>query len=714
MATSIAALDGPGGPVTIRRNGQGIPFVQSADVLGMFLGQGYATACDRLWHLDCDRRRALGTLASITGNRAHVITDSFARRARLADAARRGFEQFDDETQAVCRAVVDGINRRLTETVELSSAFRRLDAPQPEPFEPWHPVAIFLVRHITFATWQHKLWNARVLATMGSDAVHRFSREARSAVTPVIVPPDVWEANELLHHADLAAAAEWADELRPLGLSVNGSNAWVVHGSRTASGKPLIAGDPHRALEAPNVYYQIGLQATDEGIDAAGFSFPGIPGIGHFGQNTTTAWAVTNAMSDYQDLFIERLENAVIDRRVEVVDVRGGDPVEIECLLTRHGPVVVGSSETGIGLALAATGLDLPGGSLRAALPQLRARTVDELDAALSTWVEPVNNFVLADIDGDIAYRTAGKVPVRHPVNVWLPVPGWVETHDWQGVIPDAELPRSRNPQVGAIVTANQRVTTADYSYVLGVHPAAGNRATRIWERIGDLREITADEMAMVHSDDVSLPGERFAALAGGALAGWDGAMTSGSRQAALYTLARHALAKRLATLLPEALQHNPFREWEPPATSSPADLCVADAMAAWIQDNDAWLLPVGDTWEQWCAAALAEAEVELGDRTWSDLHHLTPLQLGERTRLDLGPISGAQDCVMATNDVVGVSTNALTGSTARYVWDLADRSRSGWVVPLGSDESEGPHHLDQVNAYLTTTLHSVWPDLLG
>jgi penicillin G amidase len=708
MATSIAALDGPNGPVTIRRNAQGIPFVTSTDALGMFVGQGYATACDRLWHLDCDRRRALGTLASITGNRTHVITDSFARRARLADAARRGFELFDDETRAVCCAVVDGINRRLAEMPELSAPFQRLDAPRPELFEPWQTVAIFLVRHVTFATWQHKLWNARVLATMGPEAVQRFGREAPNATTPLIVPPDVWEANGLLHHANLSAATEWSDELRPLGLGVNGSNAWVVHGSRTASGKPLIAGDPHRALEAPNVYYQIGLQATDEGIDAAGFSFPGVPGIGHFGQNSHAAWAVTNAMADYQDLFIEHLDAAVVDRRVEMVEVRGADPVEVECLITRHGPVVVGSSATGVGLALAATGLDLPGGSIRVALPQLRARNVDELDAALSRWVEPVNNFVLADDAGDIAYRTAGKVPVRHPVNVWLPVPGWTDAHDWQGVIPDSELPRSRNPDVGAIVTANQRITTADYPYVLGVHPAAGNRATRIWERLGDLRGVSVEEMAMIHSDDVSLPGERFAAYAGGALSGWDGSMSSGSREAALYTLARHGLAKRLTLLLPEALQHNPFQPWEPPATSSPADGCVADAMAAWIQSNDTWLLPQGETWEQWCAAALAEAVVELGDRTWADIHHLTPLQLGELTRLDLGPVSGAQDCVMATNDIVGVSTNALTGSTARYVWDLADRSNSAWAVPLGADEAESPHQLDQAAAYVDGRLFPI------
>jgi penicillin G amidase len=187
--------------------------------------------------------------------------------------------------------------------------------------------------------------------------------------------------------------------------------------------------------------------------------------------------------------------------------------------------------------------------------------------------------------------------------------------------------------------------------------------------------------------------------------------MSSGSREAALYTLARHGLAKRLTLLLPEALQHNPFQPWEPPATSSPADGCVADAMAGWIQANDTWLLPPGETWEQWCAAALAEAEAELGTQTWADLHHLTPLQLGEQARLDLGPVSGAQDCVMATNDIVGVSANALTGSTARYVWDLANRSNSGWIVPLGADESEGAHQLDQVEAYLHARLLPVWAD---
>src|SRR3712207_3297039 len=129
------------------------------------------------------------------------------------------------------------------------------------------------------------------------------------------------------------------------------------------------------------------------------------------------------------------------------------------------------------------------------------------LDTVLADWIEPVNNFVLADTSGNIGYRTAGKIPVRHPANTWLPVPGWLDEHDWSGFVPDAELPRATNPPVGAIVTANQRITTADYPYLLGLHPYAGHRAARIWTRLDEAAApVDVAASAATHADSVSLP----------------------------------------------------------------------------------------------------------------------------------------------------------------------------------------------------------------
>ena len=433
----VVRVDGLDGTVTIRRDALGIPHVGASSVHDLFFGQGFATAQDRLWQLEWDRRRALGRSAELIGSPANVVNDGFNRRARLGDYARAGYDGLDTDTQSVLDAHAAGVNAFQATTTARPVEFQALGCPD-EAWEGWHAVAIFLIRHVTFATWQTKLWNARVLAALGPDAVPRFRSEGRTGDTPLIVPPGARAAVGALVDAGLFggdAADEILAGLEPLGLQQSGSNAWAVHGSRTTSGLPLIAGDPHRPFEVPNVYYQVHL--TGPGIDAAGFSFPGVPGIQHFAQTPHVAWAVTNATADYQDLFIERLPEAALDTHTETIVVRDGSDVEVECTLTAHGPVVLGSTAHGVGVALASTGLFEAGGSLRTILPLLTARSVDEHDALLVDWVEPANNFVLADTAGHIAYRTAGRLPLRHPLNTVLPVPGWDPAFHWSGFLPD-------------------------------------------------------------------------------------------------------------------------------------------------------------------------------------------------------------------------------------------------------------------------------------
>ena len=686
----------------ISRDAFGIPHITADSIEDLFFGQGFATAQDRPWHLEYDRRRALGTLAAITGSPVHAIADSFARRARIAEAARGGFARLDDATRQICDAHAAGVNAALA-TGPLSAAFRRFDAPRPEPFEGWQVLATFIVRHLNFATWQKKLWNARVVAALGPQGLGHFHL-GRQAV-PLIVPSGV---TEMVAAVDPTALPDgWNEALEPLGLSLSGSNCWAVSAVRSATGHPLIAGDPHRSLEAPNVYYQVGLSCLSAGIDAAGIAFPGVPGIAHFGQNAHVAWGVTNAMADYQDLYIERLADTgtVLDHRVEVVEVRGHDALTVECMVTRHGPVVVGSSEIGIGLALAAAELTHAGGSLTAVLPQLQATSVADLDAALAPWVEPVNNFVLADRES-IAYRTAGRVPVRTPINAWLPVPGWVTDHDWQAAIADVALPRERDPAAGFVVTANQQIVGAESPHLIHVNPDSPDRAMRIWDHLRGRSDLTIDDQSAIHRDTIHRGAARFAQLAGGRLTAWDGSMTSDSTEAALFALAESVLTRRLAAALVPALHINTFAAWEPAATAASAIDKVGGYLHEWIAANNTWLLPSGETWAQACQSALAEAEATLNGRTWGDIHRLRPLSLGSSQRLTLGPVSGADGCVMATMHVAGISTDALLGSTARYVWDLADRRNSGWIVPLGASEfDDSPHFSDQTQRYIAGDL---------
>lgn len=296
---------------------------------------------------------------------------------------------------------------------------------------------MWLSTHILFAGFPAKLWRERVVECLGRDAVGLFAAD---------------------------------------GPGTSGSNGWLVAGERTVTGQAVIAGDPHRFIEDPGVYQQIRLSCPE--FDVVGIAVPGVPGIAHFGHTGSVAWAITNAMADYQDLYREQLRRtgAGVEalgpdgvwhraaRHTETVEVAGEDPVEVEVIETDRGPVIIGGpegledgvSEPGappVAVALRypprVTG-DLGFGAL---LPLLRARRVADVDRALDLWAEPVNVVQAADTEGGTLHRVAGRVPVRAEANRIRPVPAWEPGHDWQGW---HESPRAGLTD-GIAVMANQR-----------------------------------------------------------------------------------------------------------------------------------------------------------------------------------------------------------------------------------------------------------------
>ncbi|MFV0306747.1 MAG: penicillin acylase family protein [Desertimonas sp.] len=717
-------VDGLDGNVVITRDGHGIPLVTAHSWPDLFVGQGFATAFDRLGQMEWDRRRALGRTAELFGSPANVTTDAHHRRLRLADHARAGYAALDADTRAALDAYAIGVNAAAAATrppIELATL-----GGVVEPWEPWTPILVFLVRHVAFATWQSKLWNLRVLAALGPDAVGAFAPEGRSGDTPIIVPSGVRCALAEVGSAFAMTAAGRRDlvaDLAPLGLALSGSNAWALDTSRTSNGRPLVAGDPHRALELPNVYYQLHLRGPS--IDASGISFVGIPGIQHFGQTAHAAWAVTNAMADYQDLFVERLPVAHLDRRVETIEVRDADPVDIECATTAHGPLIVGTADDGIGIALASTGLRRAGGSLRTILPFLRARSVADLADAIELWVEPANNFVLADEAGHIAYRTAGLIPRRDPLNRYLPVPGWDPTFEWKGMIPAPQLPAMDDPSNGAVVTANQRITDAPIGVELSTGYASPSRANRIWARLAERTELTVEDQCGIQADDVWETGlalaTRVVAVGGEAaarLSGWDGRMKRTSEAATFVATVFDRLVARVTASLPDELRHNPFAGWEPPATARPPESAVAHGLGAAIRSGrDEIVTGVG--WGEHLPASVDDALAE-DPVMWGDRHRMTPrfALSGADPTLDRAmsvtspPLAGGQDCVCATNQLAGFGTAAVTGSTARYVWDVGNRPGSRWIVPLGaSGDPTSPHFTDQLGRWSAGELIPVLDD---
>lgn len=301
------------------RDAWGIPHLRATSARELAHAQGRVTAVDRAWQLEVERHRAQGTSASFLGAAA-LPWDIFARRARLDDTARRCFaalERRDPETADWVRAYVDGVNAGLAEGAARTPEFARVDLA-PGRWEPWTPLGVWVGTHILFAGFPAKLWREEAIRHLGPDAVGLFATD---------------------------------------GPGTAGSNGWLLAGTRTTTGLPLLAGDPHRFLEEPGVYQQIRLSCPE--FDVVGLAVPGVPGIAHFAHTGPVAWSITNAMADYQDLYQERLRRtgAGVEslspegawqratRHVEVVQVAGEGPVEVEVIETERGPVIAGGPE---------------------------------------------------------------------------------------------------------------------------------------------------------------------------------------------------------------------------------------------------------------------------------------------------------------------------------------------------------------------------------
>jgi penicillin amidase len=668
----------------IYRDAWGVPHLRATDARELARAQGRVTALDRAWQLEVERHRSQGTSASFLGAEA-LPWDRFVRRARIDDTARRCFaelERRDPETAEWVRAYVDGVNEGLAPTPE----FERVGLA-PGRWEPWTPLGVWLAVHILFAGFPAKLWREQVVRHLGADAVALFATD---------------------------------------GPGTSGSNGWLVGGERTVTGQAVIAGDPHRFIEDPGVYQQIHLACPE--FDVIGLAVPGIPGIAHFGHTGTVAWAITNAMADYHDLYRERLRRtgAGVEalgpdgawrraaRHTELVEVAGEEPVEVEVIETERGPVIIGGPEglddaTPVAVSLRyppRVTADLGFGAL---LPLLRARNVTDVDRAVDLWAEPVNVVQAADTEGGLLHRVAGRVPVRSEANRVRLVPAWEPGHDWQGW---HEPPRAGLTD-GIAVMANQRGPATP----LGVEFAPPHRADRIAALLGEKDHWSATDMPVIHmdtqlasaaplldhlaalDDDLSPEADRIRRT----LLAWDRHMDATSTAAATYAAVRSAVVRHLAA-------HPAFAALTTPP-AYPEVLLPWLALVPRIGFALEHLLRAEELYgvDRPAVVRAAVEEVAAGERpgTWGDTHRLAPWRALPGTPFDPPALSGDHDCVLCTSPVPGLTDVSVRGPSARYVWDLARREDSLWVVPLGAL----PGRDDQLPLWLEGDLIAVVTD---
>ena len=726
-AVTLAALEGD---VEILRDTYGVPHVRAGSLHDAFLAQGFVTAQDRLWQMECDRRRAYGRWAELVGA-SGVATDKSARRVNLGASARADYGAFDRETRVAFDAYAAGVNAFIESTDVLPIEYAIVGA-RPERWQPWDSCAVYKVRHLLMGTHQYKLWRACALRTLGPEvASHMVSDSWGTEV--LIIPP----GEEYVSAVDRLSELEpGADALPQLPEIDGGSNNWALLGGRTASGKPLVAGDPHRALEVPNVYYQNHIACPD--FDVIGLSLAGVPGFPHFGHNERVAWCITHGMVDDQDVFIERFapgdpgryefrgEWRRAERRVETIRVSGADPVELEVTATHHGPIIIGEPRHGTAVALRWTATAGVNRGLTALVPMLRASNVHEFNECMRPWVEPCNNLIAADADGNISYLLRGQVPIRSMANAWLPVPGWTGEHEWQGAVPFEKLPRITNPDTGYLVTANNRVVGSDYPYYVSLTFDGPSRARRIIERIESLRRASAEDMASIHADQVSLPSRLFVQHVDGVrpaeplareildrLRAWNGEMKVDSVGATVYAVLR----AELTGLVGERSGLAGIRA-DPLNSGLGLTMALSRILHGFVRRNDTGLLGRdGATWSEAFDEAFGRAVDWLRENhgpdiekwRWGELHRTLFMHRLSWSHPNLAKslnppdveLGGDGDTVLSGVMVPGLGYRILAGSVARYVFDLADWDNSAWIVPLGVSAHAGsPHYADQLGKW--------------
>ncbi|WP_231938570.1 penicillin acylase family protein [Arthrobacter sp. B6] len=677
----------------IFRDPWGIPHLRAGSPDELSFLQGYNAAADRSWQVEMERWRSEGRTAEHLGADG-LDWDRFARRVRLDDTVRRCFENLDAETRRWCTAYVDGVNHALETGRRDADEFSATDTA-PAAWQPWTPLGVFLVHHILFGTFPNKLWRGHVSATLGADAVGLFSIEA-----PV-----------------------WA-----------GSNAWAAAGTVTASGRPLLAGDPHRLMELPGVYQQVRLACPE--FDVVGLAFPGVPGTPHFGHAGPVAWAVTNAMADYQDLFREQLRSSgglvsalgpdgwepVQAHHEEEILVRGAASETVKVIETARGPVISGGADGG---ALSLRTPARAAGTLgfEALLPLLRSRSAADVEGALDAWVEPVNCVLVADSGGDVRQLVAGKVPVRNRQNRVSPVPAWSAEHQWRGAW--EKMPRLNVASLA--VNANDRDSGGGDQ--LGLEFAPAHRARRIRQLLEEHGPgLDADAMQQIHMDTHlgSWPALRGLLQESGSLTAeasalrerllqWDGHMDGSSNEAGAFAAWRSALVLALARtpkLQPLAEPHG-FTPLFGPWLHAPSR--VGFALETLITKGPEAGVDVGEATRE----ALEEVAAAPPAGTWGSSHTVLPLHaLNDHGPRGLAPsvpatgLSGDTGCVLSAESLPGVTDRSFRGPVARYVWDLADRAASRWVVPFGaSGHPDDPHFASQLPLWAAGDLIPVITD---
>ena len=665
---------------TVVRDSIGIPHISAANWQDAIFLQGYVTAQDRLWQMDALRRLAAGELSEVIG-RSTLELDREARRLRMRRAAEDAERTLPSSDRAVFAAYARGVNYFIeTHRNKLPLEFTLLRY-DPRPWRITDTILCGLQMHRNLTTtWREELRKQDMLA--GGDPARV------NALFPLRL----------------------GTEVQP------GSNAWAISGKHTTSGKPILANDPHLEFSIPSTWYQVHLQAA--GLNVTGVSLPGEPCV-IIGHNEHIAWGVTNLGFDVQDLYIEKMDprtgryvfNGQLEQaRLESdqIAVKGERPEEFRQWVTRHGPVTL--SEHNQFLALRWTATE-PGSFEFPFLDVNRASNWEQFTAAISRFPGPGQNFVYADVDGNIGYHATGKLPIRRNYDGDLPVDGSSGDYEWDGFIPFAQLPGVYNPPQGWIVTANQNPFPQDYPFRVHGEFAPLYRATEIRALLTKREGWKPEEIIAVQKDvyselsnflakkvvaayDRKKPNQPELNEATALLRNWNGQMEKQTAAPLLITLVYQQLRQMVAE------RASPGKAQFYTALIAPAvvrDILGGDTRA-WFEDEDDALI-----------RALKSAVREGGNLQGTNLNRW---DYGRHNELTIRHPVGGQLPLLAAYFNIGPvemsgssttikQTTPRLGPSMRFVADIAAWDQSLNNITIGeSGQFLSLHYKDQWEAY--------------
>lgn len=719
----LAQLDGQvravglQGPVEVLRDRWGVPHIYAGNQHDLFFAQGFVAAQDRLFQLDMWRRIAAGETAEATGPEG-LPRDRFARLTRYRGDMRAEWQSYSPDARSIVEAFTAGINAYIDQLGDRLPVEFPLLGIRPKKWKPEDCLGRTSVLPVAFNP-ELEVARAELVAAVGVEAARR--------IMPTDPPVDFAPADGLDLtgiDGDVLAGLRAASSGLTFALDHGASNNWAVSGRLSASGKPMLAGDPHRNITLPSLRYMVHLNAP--GWNVIGAGEPALPGVA-IGHNERIAWAFTVVTTDQADLVVEqthpenprqyRAGDAWLPMKVvgDQVQVRGRGSVDIELCFTRNGPVIHEDRARQRAYVLRWVGSEPGTSAYLASLAVGRAGSWAQFRQAAARWKTPALNLAYADVDGHIGWIAAGLTPIRNAGHGLLPVPGADDKYQWNGFLNLDQYPQKLDPPDQYLVTANHNILPSGYPHEISYEWVAPYRHLRLVECLqGKSRFDLADFQRMQH-DRVSIPARRLAALlvrtgppepelAGSyqLMAGFDGNMEKTSAAAALCGcwLPKVAEAyygpKMPGHLIPRFLGRTGMPAMMAGLESPEEDWFGADRIAK----RDALL-------RRSFAEAVRELKQRLGDDLqawqWGDVqtvifrHPLANLGPAFARAFSRGPFAKGSDRFAPDQSAYNPRFEAEAGATYRQVFDLADWDRGQATSAPGQSGQPGSRYYDNL-----------------